>query len=395
MDNQEELPRILVVGGSRVTRSTLIKHLRESYDIREETDGEAAWQVLMLDYSIELVICSMLLPVLDGEGLLKRMRASRLARLDQMPVLMISSDDDEEAIERAKSLGASDFVSRGTGGAELLARVDSLLKLSRAQNQLKENIEQHVQNPETGIFTRKYIEQRALQALSHAMHQGNEVSAIVMGFDNVGALREEYGPQILKQLQKRFISILSGKIRKKDSLGHFIGSQLVVISPGTSYSACEAFGNRLREAIRIANISVQGHRLNLSVSVGISNSPADGVSSAHALIELAGIRLNTAQQSGGDRIVSCDAKVSAPLPPPTLERAISFLRSGKEELVTPFLPELGGKLLPLLKLMERELALGLPLENIRKRLLAMRPKSSNSTGKTAGRADKLVKHIDQ
>ena len=135
-----------------------------------------------------------------------------------------------------------------------------------------------------GIFTRKYIELQAVQAMSHAMRHHGEVSAIVMGFDNVGVLREEHGVDALKQLQQRFISMLSGKIRKEDSLGHYIGSQLVVISPGTTSAACESFGNRLREAIRAANISVHGQRLSLSVSVGISSSPADAVSSAGALI---------------------------------------------------------------------------------------------------------------
>ena len=77
--------------------------------------------------------------------------------------------------------------------------IDSLLKLAQAQNQLKENLEQHVQNPETGLFTRRYIELQAVQAMSHAMRHNSEVSAIVMGFDNVGALREEHGVDVLKQ----------------------------------------------------------------------------------------------------------------------------------------------------------------------------------------------------
>ena len=204
MENPNQLPRILIVDESRMVRAMISKHIREFYDFREEANGEAAWQVLVLDHSIELVICSLSMPVLDGNGLLDRVRASRLTRLSQMPMLMISGDDDE-ARERAKSHGASDFISRSTGGPELLLRVDTLLKLSQAQSQLKENLEQHVQNPETGIFTRKYIELQAVQAMSQAMRHGGEVSAMVMGFDNVGVLREEQGAEVVKQLQQRFI----------------------------------------------------------------------------------------------------------------------------------------------------------------------------------------------
>lgn len=368
MNSPTQLPRILIVDESRIVRATISKHVRDLYDYREESDGEAAWQVLVLDHSIALVICSLSLPVLDGNGLLDRVRASKLARLSQMPMLMIAGDNDE-AIERAKAHGASDFINRGTGGAELLARIDSQLKLVQAQHQLKENLEQNVQNPETGLFTRKYVELQAVQAMSHAMRHNSEVSAMVMSFDNIGALREEHGVDVAKQLQQRFISMLSSKIRKEDSLGHYAGSQLVVISPGTPAAACESFGNRLREAIRAANIAVHGQRLNLSVSVGVSNSPADAVVSAGALIELAGSRLKMAQQVGGNQVISCNPRADAVSSVvPALDQALALINEGQVAKVMPHLAELGLQVMPLLRLLERRFGFGLPLAEIEKRM---------------------------
>jgi len=368
MESPTQLPRVLIVDESRIVRAMLIKHIRELYDFREESDGEAAWQVLVLDQSIQLVICSLSLPVLDGDGLLVRVRASKLPRLSQMPILMISGDNDE-ALARAKSHGASDFISRGTGATELLARIDSLLKLAEAKNQLKENLEQNVQNPESGLFTRKYVELQAVQAMSHAMRHDSEVSAIVMSFDNIGALREEHGAEVFKQLQQRFTDMLASKIRKEDSLGHFAGSQLVVISPGTPYPACESFGNRLREAIHVANIAVHGQRLNLSVSVGVSNSPVDGVTSAGALIELAGSRLKTAQQMGGNQVISCQMQPLTAALVPRIEHAIALIKSGHESEVVPHLSALARQMLPLLKLLDRDLKLNLPMAEIEKCVL--------------------------
>lgn len=384
MDNPNPLPRVLIVDESRMARAMIIKNIRDHYDFREEADGEAAWQVLVLDHSIELVICSLALPVLDGDDFLVRVRSSRLSRLAQMPMLMISGDNDE-VLERAKAHGASDFINRGTVAAELLARIDSLLRLSHAQNQLKENLEQHVQNPETGLFTRKYIELQAVQAMSHALRHGSEVSAMVMGFDNVGALREEHGLEVVTHLQQRFVAMLSGKIRKEDSLGHFAGSQLVVISPGTPYPACESFGNRLREAIQVGSVSAHGQRLNLSVSVGVSNSPLDGVSSAGALIELAGTRLKAAQQSGGNRVVACHASPSAIAVVPTLERSLALIKAGHESEVVPHLAALGRQILPLLKLLERDFKLGVLMEEIEKTLLDKAQESGEPRQDSPGR----------
>ena len=362
MENPAQQPRILIVDESRMVRAMLVKNIRERYDTREETDGESAWQVIVLDHSIGLVICSLSLPVLDGNGLLVRVRSSRLARLANMPMLMISGDDDA-ALELAKAHGASDFISRKAGGSELLARIDSLLKLAQAQNQLKENLEQNVQNPETGLFTRKYIELQAVQAMSHAKRHDREVSAMVLGFDDVSILREQYGVEVVKQLQERLTSMLVSKIRKEDSLGHFAGSQLIVISPGTPGRACESFGTRLREAIHVANIAVHGERVNLSVSVGISGSSADGVTSARALIELAGARLKEAQQQGGNRVIACALRpVAAAVP--RLDLAIALIRAGHESEVVPHLAALRQEILPLLELLDRDFKFSVPSDGV-------------------------------
>ncbi|WP_170285797.1 diguanylate cyclase [Propionivibrio limicola] len=358
MEKTNQLPRILIVDASRMVRAMLARQIRDLYDYREESDGEAAWQVLVLDHSIKLVICSLSLPVLDGNGLLARLRSSRLPRLAQMPMLMIAGDN-EEAIGRAKSLGASDFINRAAGTSELLSRVDSLLRFSHVQSELKDSLEQQVQNPETGLFTRKYIELQAAQAMSHALRHGGEVSVIVLCFDNIGALRDEHGAEIVEQLQKRFVTMLLGKVRKEDSLGHFAGSQLVVVAPGTTVAACESFANRLREAINAANVAVHGQRLQLSVSAGVANSPADNVASAGALIELAVARMNAAQRGGGNQVVGGGrGAVERATPALTLERALSFIEMGREDDVLPHLKALGSRLLPLLALLDRELNLG-------------------------------------
>lgn len=368
MENPTQLPRVLIVDESRIARAMIIKHLRDRFDFREEADGEAAWQVLVLDHSIQLVICSLTLPVLDGNGLLLRVRSSRLPRLYQMPMLMRFGDDDA-ALERARANGASDAIGRSAGAAELQESIDSLLKFAQIENQLKDRLEQAIQNSETGLFTRQYIEAQAAQAVTNALINDGEVSVIVMAFDNMDVLREEHGVDVVKQLQQRFITMLASKIRREDSLGHLAGNQLVVISPGTPSGACESFGNRLREAIHVANIVVHGQRLNLSVSVGVSNIPVDAAVSGGALIELAGERLALAQQLGGNRVVSCHAQPPRATIVPRIDHAIALIGSGHANEVVPHLAALGRQVLPLLKLLERQLKLGLPMADIEKCLL--------------------------
>lgn len=131
--------------------------------------------------------------------------------------------------------------------------------------------------------------------------------------------------------------------------------------PARRLRCANRFGNRLREAIRIASISIHGQRLNLSVSVGVSNSPADAVVSAGALIELAGSRLKIAQQAGGNQVISCSQKTNAVSSVvPGIRSGAGLVKAGQLGEVMPHLSALGMQVMPLLRLMERRFGLGLP-----------------------------------
>jgi len=87
------------------------------------------------------------------------------------------------------------------------------------------------------------------------------------------------------------------------------------------------------------------------------------------LLTLAAQRLKTAQQAGGNRVVACGEKPLSQQPAPRLGHAIDLIKAGHENAVIPHLLHLSKEVLPFLELLERELKLGLPLAEIRKRTL--------------------------
>lgn len=152
-----ELPRILIVDDSRVVRVSLIHHLKGYYEVREECDGEAAWQSLVVDHSIRAVISDLQMPKLNGFELLERVRTSKLRRLQQLPFILVSGEETEEERAKAKVLGVSDFVTKGAGSTEVLTRLNNLLVLSSAQENLDAGREQMVQDPVSGLFLHENI----------------------------------------------------------------------------------------------------------------------------------------------------------------------------------------------------------------------------------------------
>ncbi|NTV71803.1 MAG: diguanylate cyclase [Azonexaceae bacterium] len=368
-----ELPRILIVDDSRVVRISLIQHLKGQYEVREEGDGEAAWQTLVLDHSIRAVISDLQMPKLNGYELLERVRTSKLRRLQQLPFILVSGEETEEERAKAKAMGVSDFVTKGAGCTELLTRLNNLLVLTEAKEHLDAGREQMVQDPVSGLFTKKYLELQAAQAMSHATRHGVDVSVMVLGFDGYEKMCERLGSQVAEEVGNRFARMLGGKMRQEDSLGHFGAGQYSVVSPGTAPAFCATFAERVREAVEVARLSVQGQTVALTVSVGLASVPTDLVTSAGALLDLAGERMHAAMQAGGNRTES--GGVSPASRPISIHHALELLAARRAAPVIPHLPSLAERLLPLMRLMNQEMGLALPVAEIEKLLCERKMKN--------------------
>ncbi|HYO28019.1 MAG TPA: hypothetical protein VER68_07070, partial [Azonexus sp.] len=101
--------------------------------------------------------------------------------------------------------------------------------------------------------------------------------------------------------------------------------------------------------------------------IGVASFPVDAEDSALALLELAGQRMREGMQAGGNRIVSGDGG-PALLRQIKLPRALELIAARRNEVVRPHLAQLGIELLPLLQLMNQDLALNLPMADIERRL---------------------------
>lgn len=372
-------PRILVVDDSRMVRASIVKHLRDHYDCREEADGETAWQTLVLDPTIQLVISDLSMPVMDGFALLERMRQSKLGRVRQLPVIMISGDEDDASKVRAKQLGANDFITKGIGTVELLTRIDSLMRLGAAQTRLdsteaalEASREEQLRDPVTGLFTRRTLEVQAEQALSLARRQGRSVSFLVLGFDHLDVLAAKHGAGLLAPLQGHFAKILGGHIRQEDSLGHFADGVFAIVSPGTPGVAGATFAERLRAAVAASHVGVHGQRLPLTVSVGVVCFPENGGEGGAALLQQAVTRMEGARAEGGNRVWAPPPAPALPaqavLLAPTLEQALAMLAAGERAALRPHAAALAKALLPLLSFLNYELQSEIPVAELEQHL---------------------------
>lgn len=359
------LPRVLIVDDSRMVRATIIKHIRGRFEVREEGDGEAGWQALMVDPNIQVLISDLSMPKLDGYGLLARIRESKIARIREMPVIMISGDEDESARNRAKDLGATDFITKGIGTTELLARLDAQVKLARTRSELEAMSRQVMVDPESGLPTEEYLKQQGRQALALAQRHGGEISVIVVEIERFDALVSRFGQQIGDQLIKQFRAVLSKRVRLEDTVSQTGPAQFTVVCPGIGLDDARAFANRLDATIRNATISYRGERVEIGLKFGLANSRDDEWQTMTHLLQLAEGRATQERAPAAEPIA---AVAGPPVPRLGVEDALALCQAGNVEGLLPHLPQLAAQLMPLLKLIDAELKLGMNLAGAEEQL---------------------------
>jgi PAS domain S-box-containing protein len=125
--------RLLVVDDNADLREYMSRILRAAgHDVRLAADGEAALDAARADPP-DLVLSDVMMPRLDGFGLLRELRADPLLR--DTPVLMLSARAGEEALVDGIEHGADDYLTKPFSSRELLARVSGNLQLARLRRE--------------------------------------------------------------------------------------------------------------------------------------------------------------------------------------------------------------------------------------------------------------------
>lgn len=132
---ETERLRILIADDSDANRELLTEMLKENYDIVEAEDGEKAIEQLH-EYGkgISLVLLDLLMPVMDGFDVLAYMGTNKW--LEDIPVIMISSEDSAPYVKRAYELGATDYIGRPFDENIVYRRVQNTIKLYAKQRRL-------------------------------------------------------------------------------------------------------------------------------------------------------------------------------------------------------------------------------------------------------------------
>ena len=190
------MQKILIVDDSEMNREILTDMLDGGYEIMEAANGKEAIAVLK-EHSAELslVLLDMIMPELNGLQVLEMMGNSGI--LDDLPVIMISSEDSIEVTHRAYELGVTEFIRRPFDSLVVNKRCKNVIALYSKQKRMAELFADQ-------FYEREKDSHMMIDILAHIVEfRNNECGMHVV---NVQSFTEILLRQLIKKTDKYEIS---------------------------------------------------------------------------------------------------------------------------------------------------------------------------------------------
>lgn len=132
---QSEKPLVLIADDSEMNRTILNEMLKDEYCILEADNGRTALDMVdRYGDELSLVLLDIVMPGISGFEVLADL--SRRSGIDNLPVIMISSEDSDDMVLRAYELGASDYINRPFDSRVVRRRVSNTIRLYAKQRRL-------------------------------------------------------------------------------------------------------------------------------------------------------------------------------------------------------------------------------------------------------------------
>ena len=311
----EPVSTVLIVDddpGARLLLGTALE--MSGFQVTSAADGAAALASFRAQ-PVDCIILDVVMPGMNGFETCTALRA--LPHCHHVPILMQTSLEDMESVNRAYTAGATDFSSKGINPMLLAQRVKFLVRTKRTQDQLVAS-EARVRylayyDPLTALPNRQALKQLLVDQVEWAMLRQSGVATLMLDIDNFSRINDTQGPAagdaVLKEVANRLQHCLRDCDRSqfdagakatagviKDCVARTGGDEFGLVLPGVSTAeAADSVARRVQ--LTLARPLIIGDQeYPLSAAIGISVFPLDAAD-AEALINNADAAMHHAKKA--------------------------------------------------------------------------------------------------
>jgi diguanylate cyclase (GGDEF)-like protein len=301
------LATLLVIDDSASARAEIRGSLEGTHifdRVLEASDGFEGLKLLM-GHPVDVVLCDLELPKLDGDKLL-RMKDSSPGGTN-IPFLFITASTDLDRKARLLLDGASDAIAKPFHPPDLVARLKLHLKVKRLQDELvlKNATLERLSTVDalTGLRSRRFVDEVLNVEFLRARRYRTPLSVIMADIDHFKKVNDSYGHQAGDAVLRGVGEMIRCMVRSTDVAGRYGGEEFIVIQPQSAADGSATLAGRFRQAVEAAHFEVPGHApLQVTMSFGVSEYRREHTS-PEDLVADADRALYAAKDQGRNRVV--------------------------------------------------------------------------------------------
>ncbi|HYC51221.1 MAG TPA: diguanylate cyclase [Gemmatimonadaceae bacterium] len=315
-DSVAQTGRILVVDDHEDNIELLRARLEAwGYEVDSAADGQQALDHVQASPP-DLILLDVMMPTIDGNEVARRIKHN--PALPFIPIIMQTALDSTESKVEGLEAGADDYITKPIEFAELKARVRSMLRIKRLQEELEERERQLLEANErlrhmsrtdglTGLENRRSIERQLEHMMAHGERLSEPLSCVMSDLDRFKSVNDEHGHHAGDAVLKQFAVILKRAAREIDVVGRYGGEEFIVLLPGTVLDAAVTFAERVRKEVEAHTFVFDGGTIKRTASFGVAGWPHPKVSNCDRIVRAADDALYVAKETGRNKVVRFDS----------------------------------------------------------------------------------------
>ena len=301
MSDDTNKSTILIVDDSRLSMMHLVQILQEDYILHTASSGVEAVQVARAVIP-DIILLDIVMPQMDGYEALSVLRGTQETK--DIPVIFISSLDQEINEEKGLSLGAADYISKPYNPIIVKLRVGVQLKIV---NQLKTIKQLSLTDPITKLPNRRYFDLRLVEEFARAKNEKRRISLIVMEIDRFRSFCTKNGYKAGDAVLVAVAEIITGNGPQTvgDLVARWSNSGYAVLLQNCDVALCNTISEQIRREVEELVVREgDGEYPGITVSIGANSSdPAVDYTDLDEFVSNADSSMYLAKELGRNRVV--------------------------------------------------------------------------------------------
>ncbi len=298
---------ILVVEDNLLMRKLLEGSLQDAgYDVVSATNGREALELYDKGY-FPIIVTDWVMPEMDGLELCRAIRSRGSERYAY--IILMTSQDSKENLVTGLEGGADEYLVKPVNQAELNVRLKTARRILDLENSLKNSLEEiknlSLKDPLTGLYNRRYLNERLPQEIVRAYRYDRSISLIMLDIDHFKEVNDRYGHHVGDRVLQGCADCINGSVRNEvDWLARYGGEEFVLVLPETDLTGSLAVAERLRRIVGSMVTRLNDREIRITASFGVAAIPPNrhkSVCTAETLIEQADRCLYEAKREGRNR----------------------------------------------------------------------------------------------